>query len=126
MANEITLQWRLKAEKGGAAIDSTLQQKSVTLVGSDMTAPTQLIGYAAAEGEALALGDVGTAGYLAVKNLDATNFVELSNGSGTGAFAAGKFAKIRAGCVAFFQPVGTVYAKADTADARVQVHAVAL
>jgi hypothetical protein len=123
MANEITLRFSLAAEKGGASIASTTQTKQLTLAGDDMTAPTQLIGHDA--DEALVTGDVAApAGYLLIKNLDASNYVELSTGTG-GSFAAGKFAKIRAGCPCMFQPLGPVYAQANTADVRVQIWAVA-
>ena len=118
MANEITLKFQLKADKGGAGIDSVLQQKSLTLTGNEMNAGTQLIPLSPTEAT-IDLGAVpAAAGYVLIKNMDAANFVELSFTTG-GAWATR--IKLRAGCAALFQPVGTVYARADTAAVRVQV-----
>jgi len=120
MANEISISASLSYSKSGATarLDGTI---TVTQAGADFTNQSQLIGFAAAE--LLDVGtDIGTTGYVMVKNNDATNFVELSLNDFTQ-----KFAKLRPGefCII---PVstGTIYAKADTAACQVSVLAIEL
>jgi hypothetical protein len=120
MANEISFSASLSYSKSGA--NATISASiSVTQVGADFTNQSQLIGTASAE--LLDVGsDVGTTGYVMVKNNDPTNFVELSLNDFTQ-----KFAKLRAGefCIL---PVstGTIYAKADTGACQVSVLAIEL
>lgn len=67
------------------------------VAGTDYVRHTQVLSTAA---EALSLGDVGTAGYIAIRNLDSTaeNYVEIRDGA-TGADVV----KLRAGGVAIFE-----------------------
>ena len=93
----------------GGILASLTGTISVTQTGTDATAQVQSIGFAAAE--LIDLGsDIGTLGYIMIKNLDATNFVELSLNDFTQ-----KFAKLRPGEFILL-PVSsnTIYAKADT------------
>lgn len=126
MADEITINASLKAVKGGAAVNSAVaaggSQTTHTMSGSDMASFTQLITQAA--DVALAIpANISPVGDLYVENRDSTNYLELSTGTG-GSFAAGKFAKIRPGRRALFQPTGTIYAKANTADCAASATAV--
>jgi len=122
MANEITLRYCLTADKGGSKVDSSTQTKQLTMAGDDMIAASQII--ASANDEAIVTGEVTLAGgYMLIKNLDSTNLITLSTGTG-GGFAAGTFAKVRSLCVALFEPVGVVYAQATSAPVRVQIWAV--
>lgn len=105
----------------GGVVASLSATVSATQSGTDATAQVQSIGFAAAELIDLG-GDIGTLGYIMIKNLDATNFVELSLNDFTQ-----KFAKLRPGefCIL---PVSsnTIYAKADTAACDVAYVAVEL
>src|SRR5689334_11671718 len=113
MANEISISASLAVSKGGMVLTGT-GNAQLDMAGEDMIHTTQIIGTSA---ETLALVDLaGTPGYVMVKNLDATNFVELATDSGM----VNKFAKIRPGKLALFEPTtGTIYARADTAAVRV-------
>ena len=110
MANEITINYRLRMSKAGVNFDSTNQQLQRDMSGSRRAGQTQNIGTTK---EVLITGDLATAGYGVFKNLDATNYVEL------GVVAAGTFyplVKLLPGDVALF-PLTTlsVYAQANTA-----------
>lgn len=115
MANEIYKTATVRANKNGARIEFS-GTKNIDMSGDDLVSATQVIGTSS---ETLDLGDVtGAPGVLVVKNLDTTNFVELGGDSGLTVFKI----KIIAGDFAVIQPTsGTIYAKADTADVRVQI-----
>lgn len=117
MANEIAVSFALSASKGGATI-SLAKSKSLDMVGTDMGQMTQQIGTSA---EVIAFGDIAMpTAYLAITNLDATNFVELALDSGM----VNKFAKLLPGAFCLFPPcTSAIYAKADTAAVTVQVGA---
>lgn len=82
------------------------------VAGSNTTYGTQLIGTSA---EALNLGEIGTAGYLLIKNLDPTNFVKIRNGS-----SGTDVVKLKPGDPACFRINGTPYLIADTAACAVE------
>jgi len=69
--------------------------------------------------ETLNLGDVSDPGYLMIKNLDSTNFVQFNVDATptqyTGALKAGEFACLRLGDTA-----SALYLKADTASCNIQ------
>ncbi len=115
MANEIRQTTTLSATKGGASVTMT-SNKQVDMAGNHMTQATQSIGTTS---ELLDLGDVtGAPSCIAIKNLDATNFIEIGGDSGLTVFKL----KIRPGHSALFEPTsGTIYAKADTAAVRIQL-----
>lgn len=83
---------------------------TITQAGTDNIGSVQNIGTST---EALVIGDVTTIGYLFLKNLDATNYVEISLTSPVGAEA---FIKLLAGECAFLPTrQTTIYGKANTA-----------
>lgn len=115
MANEITQTVQLTATKNSATV-SLSTTKRITMSGDDMVQSTQVIGTTA---ETLSLGDIsGAPSQLLIKNLDATNFVEIGGDSGLTVFKI----KILSGETVLIRPTSaTIYAKADTADVRVQL-----
>ena len=115
MANEISQNIQLSATKNSASV-SLSHNKRITMTGADMVQATQSIGTTA---ELIALGDIaGAPSQIVIKNLDATNFVEIGGDSGLTVFKL----KIAAGEAVLFRATsGTIYAKADTAAVRVQV-----
>lgn len=106
MANELSLIVNLDFSKGGAEV-SKQYSKKVTITGDAFTNGIQAIGVAEEE---IAQGiDLGTPGYMLIKNLDTTNYVEV--GSTTGVYDI----KLKALEFALYRHnSGTVYAKADT------------
>lgn len=119
MANEITFAASLSISKSGATATGNITDQE-DLAGVGKLATTQNIGTAA---ETLTFpSDLTTEGitYLWIRNLDATNYVELALDSGM----AQVFAKIPAGKVALFPPATgnpTIYARANTAAVNVQI-----
>ena len=118
MANEITQNITLQVTKNGETT-SLAHSKRVTQTGDDYTKKTQNIGTSA---ELVDLGDItGAPGQLVIKNLDATNFVEIGGDSGLTVFKL----KILAGEALLISPSSaTIYAKADTAACRVSIFAI--
>lgn len=117
MANEIQATIGLTVSKSGAAI-STSGSKTADMTGTEMITNVQAIGFA--DAEAIVLGDVTTVGYIAFKNLDTTNFVELALDEPM----ANKFAKLLAGDLTLIKAAtATIYAKADTASVNLLVSA---
>lgn len=120
MANEISYSVSFTATKGGASVSTGTWSDTVDMAGADMISATQNIG---TSDEALDFGDITSpAGRVAIKNLDATNYVELSLATG-GSFDGSRFAKIGPGEAIIYCPAvsGTIYAQADTASCLVQV-----
>lgn len=119
MANEITLSASLSIVKSGVSIAGTVSGLAVTQAGDQSIGNVQNIGTSS---EALTIGDVTTIGYLFLKNLDATNYVEfdLNNPVSTTAFC-----KLLPGEGALIPTrQTTIYGKANTA--AVNVHVVAI
>lgn len=112
MASETRYSISLTSSKGGASVTFSLS-KTVDMTGDDMAGNSQLIGTST---EAIALGDIGTPKYLAIKNMDDTNFVQI----GLDTPLTQIFAKIPAGegILVLMDPGATYYAKADTAAVR--------
>lgn len=118
MANEVYASVRVTANKSGAKSEiSTTFRANMT--GDDMLQATQVIGTTS---ELVSFGDItGAPQQVVIKNLDSTNFVELGGDSGLTVFKL----KLLAGQTTLIQPSSaTLYAKADTADVRIQVIAV--
>ena len=114
MANEITARASLSVAKNAAAVanDFTI---TATLAGTKFFSNIQNIGTTA---EALDFNDLATANLLLVKNLDATNYVEIALDSGL----TYKFAKLPPGEFLLLRPTtATLYAKANTAAVNVLV-----
>jgi len=114
MANEIYKTATFRANKGGARVEFS-GTKNFDMSGDDMLSGTQVIGTSS---ETVDLGDIsGAPVVLVIKNLDSTNFVEIGGDSGLTVFKL----KIPAGDFVVIQPSSaTIYAKADTADVRIQ------
>ena len=121
MANEITLTAALSVVKSGVSISGQVNSKSITQAGDQSLGNVQIIGTST---EALTLGDVVTIGYLYLKNLDSTNFVEFDLNTPVAGTA---FCKLLAGEAAVIPTrQTTIYAKADTANVNVNVVAIEL
>jgi hypothetical protein len=118
MANEISQRIALSVTKNGATASFSANTR-ITMAGDDYMTGTQNIGTTA---EVIALGDItGAPSQIAIKNLDATNFVEIGGDSGLTVFKL----KIRPGHSQLFEPsAATIYAKADTAACRIQILAI--
>ena len=111
MANEVSVSMTLGYSKNKAAARlSTVY--TVTQVGDKYMAGVQIIGTTE---ESFAKGDIGTIGFVAVRNMDATNFVQL--GAATGAYSV----KLLPGQGAVV-PWGAsnTFVKADTASCEVE------
>jgi len=108
MSDELRLSASINFSKGSALINRAM---TVTLdvTGDAYCAAVQNIG--TSPEQVVQMSEVGDPGYLLVKNLDSTNYVELSCESG----ATDWTVKIPAGGIALFRPGGnTVYGKANT------------
>lgn len=112
MADELTLVVALTFSKGGAE-NQRSESIQVDVTGDAFTHEIQEVGTTEEE---LAQGaDLGTPGYLFIKNLDSTNYVEV--GSTTGVYDI----KLKAGEIALYRHnSATIYAKADTAACKVE------
>lgn len=118
MANEITQTISLSVSKNGAS-SSISKTKRIDQTGDEHIKSTQVIGTTA---ETLGLGDItGTPSQISITNLDATNFVEIGGDSGLTVFKI----RVSKGETVIFRPTSsTIYAKADTADVRVEILAI--
>lgn len=112
MANELLIEVSISFNKGGASC-SRSESASLTVTGDAFSHEVQVIGTSE---EQLAQGaDLGTPGYMFIKNLDATNYVEV--GSTTGVYDI----KLKAGEIALYRHnSATVYAKANTGSCTVE------
>lgn len=114
MADEITLTWRNDITNGNyspGAIMVSNQQIDQTAVGC--AEGVQAIGTSE---ETLSTGDLSTYGWLFLRNLDDTNYVQL--GFSTGVYGC----RLEAGECAMFrtEPAADMYLKANTAACDVQ------
>lgn len=113
MADEITLSVALAFSDSGDSIDTSdmgLLGLELDVTGRYFVKAQQSIGTTA---ELLGKGEIGTVGYLVLKNLDATNYIELDNASFT--IDAGPV-RVKPGGVFIGQLRGTtIYACAKTA-----------
>lgn len=76
MASELQLQGSLKFTKGGAVFDTVFAAALFDVAGSVGTKVAVAVGIT---DETLALGDVTSIGYVALKNLDATNPIHVGS-----------------------------------------------
>ena len=112
MANELTLTASMLFEKGGVTPKIT-GSKQVTITGDAYTKGVQTVG--TVEEELVQGADLGTPGYVFIKNLDATNYVEI--GATTGVYDI----RLRAGEFALYRHnSATVFAKANTTACNVE------
>lgn len=118
MADEIRTSISFQVSKGGAAIATGTLSDTIDMTGTDMGTVTQAIG---TSNEALDIpvdvtGDV----HLCVKNLDATNYVEIFKDSGNSHLLS----KLQPGeaCLLMGVPSSTsLYGRANTAAVQVQL-----
>jgi hypothetical protein len=112
MSDELRIGIVMSFEKGGAKVKRA-EHIEVDITGDAFTHEVQGIGTSEEE---LAQGaDLGTPGYVFIKNLDATNYVEV--GSTTGVYDI----KLKAGEIAVYRHnSATLYAKANTAACNVE------
>ncbi len=99
MSDEIKLSASIEVKKTTSAtvLDAS---ESVTNLLVDMAGDAihRTVQSVATSEEALSLGDAGTGGYLFLRNLDATNYVSLRQGTGQA-----NFVRLEAGEVAMFR-----------------------
>ncbi len=120
MANEINASISLGVNKNGVVLNGG-GSKTADMAGDQGITNVQIIGTGA---EAIVLGDVSTIGYVAFKNLDPTNYVELGLEN---TVITQNFAKLLAGDVTLIKAsTATMYAKANTAPCNLLVTAVEL
>lgn len=95
MSNELILSASLKFAKGERRVNVAKAGVQLDVAGTDFIQKTQTIGTSV---EDMDLGDIGTPGYMFVRNLDATNFVSIRHGA-----SGDNVVKIRAGGIALFE-----------------------
>jgi hypothetical protein len=119
MADEITVNLRMRVVKGFLSHEESVTNQLVSMSGSVATGGAQAIGTNA---ELMVMNDVSTAGYAFFRNLGPTNYVEL--GTGTTTFVA--FARLNAGEAGVFR-LGTSApsARANTAPVNLQYYILA-
>ena len=121
MANEIQISASLNVSRSGASF-SGQGSSTITQSGTPSLANTQIIGLTS---EALLIGDITAIGYLFVKNLDASNYIELS--LATPVLAAAAFVTLLPGeCALIPTRLEVVYALANSAPANLLVVAASL
>jgi hypothetical protein len=118
MANEGYLTVNLKANKSGANIAQNYSA-SFSMTGNEMMQGTQSIGTTA---ELVGFGNItGAPQMVSIRNLDATNYIELGGDSGLTVFKI----KVPAGQIAVFTASSaTLYAKANTSAVNILIQAV--
>lgn len=119
MANEITI--TLSASVANAYFKSSFQPGSIQLNQTAIGGHMPIVSVGTSE-EALTFGDISTLGYMALRNLDTTNYVDIGPESG-GAMVP--MVRLKAGNVAIMRlkPGITVRAQANTAAVKLQVWA---
>lgn len=110
MANELNLSMSLSFSKGGAKVDRS-EGVQVDVTGDAYTSNVQEVG--TSEEVILEGTDLGTPGYVFIKNLDDANYVEVG-------LTASYPVKLKAEEVALFRANGAIYAKANTAACNVE------
>lgn len=116
MANELSVTIKFSFSKGGVKLQPDDFTDDITVAGDNALHHVQNIGITE---EAITLGDVVAGGYWLVRNLDATNFVELRSGTGAG----NDILKLKPGeaqLIRFGTDVTAPFAIADTAPCNVE------
>jgi hypothetical protein len=120
MANEISVSVWLSVSKHGAS-NAGAGSRTLTMAGDQMINNVQIISSVAPE--AVVLGDVGTIGYVFLKNLDSTNYVEIDSVNTLDNWPQ----RLLPGEFILLKPEGiTMYALANDAPVNLQVLAVEL
>jgi len=114
VADELSIAVELNYSKSGVTEEIT-HTDNVTVTGSEILRCIQSVGTSE---EALELGqDIGTPGYVFLKNLDDTNFVSIRRGTGES-----NMIKLLPGECALFRMAATApFAIADTAACRLLI-----
>jgi hypothetical protein len=120
MASETRVSASLQCDKNLVHVAANVN-RIADMAGTNVITIVQDIGTSA---EALSMVDVTTIGYILLRNLDPTNYVELGLDA---AVTAQVFAKLLPGDIALFPAkTATMYAKANTAGIQLQIVAVEL
>jgi len=105
MANELRIEAQLEYSKSGVK-QNKHDSAYVDVSGDSFTHVVQEVG---TSNELIVIGsDVGTWGYVYLKNLDSTNYVEVG-------LTSSYSIKLKAGEVAMFRAAAALYARANTA-----------
>ena len=113
MANELTLTATLKFDKSTKSVDVGKTGLQLDVAGGDHITKTQSVGTSQ---EAIVIGEITTPGYIFVRNLDSTNYVEIRDGS-----SGADVVKVRAGGIALFElATATPFAIANTASCEIE------
>jgi len=113
MADELSVSARLTFGKSSASV-KTAYNLQIDVTGDSYTKAVQSVGITPEE-ILTEHGDLATSGYVIVKNLDATNYVEI--GATTGVYTI----KLLAGEIALWRHnSANIYAKANTASCLVE------
>lgn len=122
MANELSLTVTAvytPSTSGLSKVSPPTFSKTVTMTSQKYVTGTQEIGTSE---EALSFGDVTNGGYLVIKNIDATNFVELNQETPSAKYSI----RLKAGEFSVFRIGGgssnAMKAKADTAACTVEYY----
>jgi hypothetical protein len=115
MVDELTIKTQITFEKGDVKMKQGPTTLTLDVSGEDAIRATQSIGFAAAEN--IAKGEITTPGYMWVRNLDDTNFVDI----GYDDTGFKNVVQLKAGEEALFRLAqATPQAKADTAAVRIE------
>lgn len=117
MANEITVSARLKVNNGSLSFERNISSLSIDQAA--VGGPTPGYVTIGTTEESIAFGELGTAGWLFMQNLDTTNYVEW--GFATTVYGG----RLEAAEPALFRlnPSSTLYLKANTAACKCVVYA---
>ena len=109
MANEVTVTATLTVDNGNIQMDKSIT-KSVTMTGNVVQNGVQEIG--TSDEQVTIVADVGTYGYILVRNLDSSNYIELATTDSSPQYLV----KLKAGEIALFRcGANALYGKANTA-----------
>ena len=112
MSNEISISASISFSKGGASVQRA-EGIQVTVTGDAFSHEVMSILTTAGGTLLVEGGDVGTAGYILLKNLDATNYITVG--------LSGQYSiKLKAGEIALFRAAAPIYALANTATCLVE------
>ena len=117
MADEVTVNAFISVVKDYLSFTKNIGSLSFDMDTARMAGGTQTIGTGAHE--ALEFNDIATPGYVWMRNLDATNYVEI------GIDDEGTFEPtivLKAGRIAMFPAAAQLYAQADTADVELEYY----
>lgn len=118
----ITTTTNLGLSGSAAQLPASARTGTIAQVGADVGSDTQDISNAADSAVAVPASITGDR-FLEVVNIDATNWIQLSTGTG-GSFAGAVFTKVFAGTSVLIQPGAAIYARANSAPVKIQFRAI--